>query len=114
MAKDVIKMAMPDINSEAAIHIIILIIIVDSEIEKDMVLNNLNDDEAIIILTIVRIKPINEAIKPVITVAKYFPVINSLALIGKVRIVSSVPFSFSTAVADVAILVAARTIAIII
>ena len=105
---------MPDINNEAAMQVIIPIIIVNELILNEIVLNKSNEDAAMAMLMIVRTSPIREAIRLVIVVAKYFPVINSLALTGNVRIVSSVPFSFSTAVADVAILVAANTIDIII
>ena len=66
--------------------------------------------DAIIILAIVNIRPIREAIVLAITQAKYFPATNSLGFIGNVNNVSSVPFSFSTAVAEVAILVLAKTI----
>ena len=104
----------PDMNKEAAMQVIIPIMIVRGVIENVMVLNNSKVDDAIRILIIVRIRPIRDAIRPTIVVARYLPVISSLALTGNVKIVSRVPFSFSTAVADVAMLVAARTIDIII
>lgn len=104
----------PAINNEAEIQVIILIRMVSKFMEKVIVSKIEKEFEAMIMLPMVRIRPIREAIMPTITVAKYLPVINSLALIGKVRSVSRVPFSFSTAVAEVAILVPARTIDIII
>ena len=106
--------ARPDINKEAAMHVIIPIMIVSRVIEIVMVLNISKDDDEMIMLTTVKMRPIKEAIIPVITVAKYFPVINSLAFTGNVNKVSRVPFSFSTAVADVAIFVLVKTIDIII
>ena len=106
-------MDMPDINSDAAMHMINPVIIVNGVIVKEIVLNKAKDFEAMKILIIVNNNPINEAINPVITVARYLPVISSLAVTGNVKIVSRVPFSFSTAVADVAIFVPARTIDII-
>ena len=104
----------PAINNEAEIQVIILIRMVSKFMENVIVSKIEKEFEAMIMLPMVRIRPIREAIKPTITVAKYLPVINSLALIGKVRRVSRVPFSFSTAVAEVAILVPASTIDIII
>ena len=50
--------------------------IVSMLIEKLIVLNISNKWEAMLILPIVKIRPIKEAIKPTITVAKYFPIIN--------------------------------------
>ena len=93
-------MARPDMNSEAARHVIIPIKMVLILILKSYVLNISKLFDAINILPIVKIKPIREATILAITQARYFPVISSLAFTGKVSNVSRVPFSFSTAVAD--------------
>ena len=99
---------------EAAMQVIIPIMTVKILMVNFIVLKIVKSLDAIRILPTVRISPINEANSPMITVARYFPMISSLTFIGNVNMVSRVPFSFSTAVAEVAILVPASTIAIMI
>ena len=84
----------------------VMVIVIELKISKIL--------EAIRILRIVKIRPISEDSIPKITVAIYLPIINSLGFTGKVKRVSRVPFSFSTAVAEVAIFVDDKTIDIII
>ena len=111
--EDVIAMDIPAIKRDADTQVIIPIKMVKILILIGIVANMVNKLDAIKMLRTVNINPMIDAIRPTINDARYFPIINSLALIGNVSSVSRVPFSFSTAVALVAILVQAKTIDII-
>ena len=112
-ANEIMAIAKPDINNEAARQIITPKKSDCTLKEIDISWKTLKFREAINILDTVNTSPIIDATMLDITVAKYLPIISSFAVMGNVNNVSNVPFSFSTAVADEAILVEANTIAII-
>ena len=113
LANEIMAIAKPDINNEAARQITTPKKIDCTLKETDISLKTLKFREATKILDTVNISPIIDATMLDITVAKYLPIINSFAVTGNVNKVSKVPFSFSTAVGYEAIFVEANTMAII-